>query len=254
MVIINADDLGYSREVNKGIEECFNKGVINRATIMVNMPFAGEAAEMAKKASVFDKIGLHINLTEGEPLTEEAKNSALCAPDGRFNGTFHRSFKNRIYLDKKTREAIYKETEAQIRKYIEMGFTLFHADSHNYTHSYLSVYIPVRKLLKKYGFKSVRISRNIPKGSFSLFFLIYKGIFNILIKNLRVNGKKIKTTKYFGSVQDYEASENKKELNKSIEFMTHPLYSDGGVIDNTLPDPHPFITKEWLLQSGISLE
>ena len=63
MVIINADDLGYSKEVNKGIEECFKKGLINRATIMVNMPYAKEAAAMAENTGVFGKIGLHINLT-----------------------------------------------------------------------------------------------------------------------------------------------------------------------------------------------
>ena len=39
-MVINADDFGYSESVNKAISDCFEKGLINRTTIMVNMPQA----------------------------------------------------------------------------------------------------------------------------------------------------------------------------------------------------------------------
>ena len=107
-------------------------------------------------------------------LSEECRKSELCDENGFLKGTFHIPFKARLYLDKKTRYAIYCEVEAQIKKFLQMGFTLMHADSHNYTHSYFSVYSEVSKLLKKYGFTSVRISRNVSEGEFSLPFKIYK--------------------------------------------------------------------------------
>ena len=47
-MIINADDFGYSESVNKAISDCFERGLINRTTIMVNMPHAEEATAMAK--------------------------------------------------------------------------------------------------------------------------------------------------------------------------------------------------------------
>ena len=69
-MVINADDFGYSESVNKAISDCFEKGLINRTTIMVNMPQAEAASELARTNGFFDKVGLHINLTEGKALSD----------------------------------------------------------------------------------------------------------------------------------------------------------------------------------------
>lgn len=253
-MIINADDFGYSKEVNMAIADCFKNKTINRTTIMVNMPCAEEAVELSKENDFFDCVGLHINLTEGKALSKECASSKLCDENGFFKGTFHIPFKSRLYLNKNIRHAICCEVEAQIKKYLEMGFTLMHADSHNYTHAYFSVYTPVRKLLKKYGFKSVRISRNVAPEKFSLPFRIYKDLFNGMIKRLKINGKKIGTTEYFCSVQDFNASMDKRKIKDDIELMTHPTYIGDVLTDNTLPEPHPFVTSEWLKDNELHLE
>ena len=130
-----------------------------------------------------------------------------------------------------------------------------HADSHNYTHSYLSVYSEVSKLLKKYNFKSTRISRNVSSEEFSLPFKLYKEVFNRLIRNLKTSdGNKIHTDKYFGSVQDFNDCRNKESIKHSLELMTHPDYIDGVLTDNTLPAPHPFVTPEWIKENGLRLQ
>lgn len=248
-MIINADDFGYSHSVNNAVAECFENGLINRTTIMVNMPFAEEAASLAAQKNFSDKVGLHINLTEGRALSEECAASELCDENGFFKGVFHIPFKARLYLKPQVRRAIYAETEAQIKRYLEMGFTLLHADSHNYTHSYLSVYSQIKKLLKKYNFKSVRISRNVPEETFSLPFKIYKTVFNFLIKRLKIN-----TTQYFGSVQDFENCADRNKIKYDIEIMTHPDFAGGELIDNTLPNPHPFVTREWIKENELHPE
>ena len=254
-MIINADDFGYSESVNKAISDCFERGLINRTTIMVNMPCAEAAAATAKEKGFFDKVGLHINLTEGKALSAKCSASPLCDENGYFKGTFHIPFKSRLYLPKAVRRAIFAEVEAQINKYIEMGFTLMHADSHNYTHSYLSVYSEVGKLLKKYNFKSTRISRNVSPEDFSFLFKLYKDIFNRLIRNLKTgDGHIIRTEKYFGSVQDFNGCKDKSTVKNSLELMTHPDYIDGVLTDNTLPNPHPFVTEEWIRENGLILQ
>lgn len=253
-MIINADDFGYSQSVNKAIVDCFKKKLINRTTIMVNMPCAEEAVMLAKENDFFDCVGLHINLTEGKALSKECAASELCDEDGNFLGTFHIPILSRFYLKKDIRHAIYCEVEAQIKKYIDTGFTLMHADSHNYTHAYYSVFTQVRKLLKKYGFHSVRISRNVSEEKISLLFLVYKTIFNALIKRMKVNGRKIGTTNFFGSVQDFIASDNVFKIKDDIELMTHPVYDDDVLIDNTLPKPHPFVSEEWIHNNNLLLE
>lgn len=250
-MIINADDFGYSASVNEAVTACFKAGVINRTTIMVNMPGAEDAARLARENGFLDRVGLHINLTEGRALTEACAASELCDENGVLKGTFHVSFKARLYLPAAVSRAIAAETEAQIKKYLSMGFTLLHADSHNYTHSYFSVYRQVKPLLVKYGFKSVRISRNIPEGSFSPAFAVYKGLFNFSVRHLARKG--IASTRYFGSLWDYEASPDKEKIKDDLELMTHPVMTADGVIDNTLPTPRPFLTREQIEAYGFAL-
>ncbi len=253
-MIINADDFGYSESVNRAVAECFRQKVINRTTIMVNMPSADAAVKLSKENGFFDCVGLHINLTEGKALSKTCAASSLCDENGFFKGTFHIPFKARLYLNKNVRRAIYCEVEAQIKKYLEFGFTLMHADSHNYTHTYFSVYTQVRKLLKKYGFQSTRISRNITENAFSLPFQIYKTVFNKMIKNLKIKKKKIETTKYFCSVQDFVSVNAKAHIKNDVELMTHPDYIDGVLTDKTNPNPHAFVTNEWLKKNELYLE
>lgn len=253
-MIINADDFGYSESVNRAINDCFKQKLINRTTIMVNMPCAEDAAVLAKENGYFGCVGLHINLTEGKAMSRECAESELCDENGYLKGEFHKPFKARLYLNKSIRHAIFCEVRAQIEKYIEMGFTLMHADSHNYTHAYFSVYTQVQKLLREYGFKTVRISRNISAEEFSLPFRIYKTLFNAVIKNLKINGKRIGTTKYFCSVQDFDSAKDRDNIKNDIEFMTHPDYIEGVLTDNTLPKPHPFVSAEWLSDNGLVLD
>ena len=237
--------------MNRAICKCFEDGTINRTTILVNMPSSEEALTLAREKGFFESVGLHINLTEGKALSEECRKSPLCDENGFLKGEFHVPFKARLFLPKAIRMAISAEVEAQMKKFIEMGFPLRHADSHNYTHSYLSVYGEIKKLFKKYGFTSTRISRNVSPDKFSLPFAVYKSFFNNLIKKLKVNGKKVSTTAYFGSVQDYKGVGNKEDIKYDIELMTHPDYIDGVLTDNTLPNPHPFVTKDWLVEERL---
>ena len=78
-IIVNADDFGRDEESTRAILECFRRGYINQTTLMVNMPCAEKAVVLAREAGFADKIGLHLNLTQGMPLTESIKRfSEMC--------------------------------------------------------------------------------------------------------------------------------------------------------------------------------
>lgn len=84
-LIINADDLGLSESVNDAIVYCLKNEYIDRATLMVNMPGTQDAINKIISNSLQDKIGLHINLTEGRPLTTKIINTEFCE-DGFMTG------------------------------------------------------------------------------------------------------------------------------------------------------------------------
>jgi len=64
-LIINADDLGYDPAVSDGILRAMTEGLVTSATLMVNTPYAAEAARRARHLAV----GLHLNLARWRPLS-----------------------------------------------------------------------------------------------------------------------------------------------------------------------------------------
>ena len=62
-VIVNADDFGYSRGVNRGIIEAHERGIVTSTSFMVRWRGAEEAAEYAR-ANPRLGVGLHLDFGE----------------------------------------------------------------------------------------------------------------------------------------------------------------------------------------------
>lgn len=114
-VIVNADDFGYSSEVNEGIMLAIKMGIISRTTLMVNMPFCDEAVKLSKAQGYWNSVGLHLNLTEGCPLSEDIKHTEFCK-DGVFWKHVHAITRKRS-LTSFERDAVKIELLAQIEKF-----------------------------------------------------------------------------------------------------------------------------------------
>lgn len=76
-VIINADDFGLESSVNKAIIELFDKGLINSATLMANMPYFEETVELTYKYNFTNRMGIHLNLDEGHLLTSDIHSTSI---------------------------------------------------------------------------------------------------------------------------------------------------------------------------------
>lgn len=235
-LIRNADDLGKSEVVNKAIFECFEKKYIDRTTLMVNMPCAEEAVRKAKELGLSDKIGIHLNLTEGIPLTEPIKKNPLfCDNKGQFTAAFRQSTKYRLYMDSLSKQEVYTELKAQLERYKEFGLTLFHIDSHHHVHTDFPIYSVIKTLSKEYDFSSARLSRNLYRGGNPLN-RIYKCWYNASLKKCAGH-----TSDYFGSSADYKEYISGIDRDKftnlyEIEIMLHPLYDEKGtLVDTSVP-------------------
>lgn len=232
-LIRNADDLGKSESVNSAIFTCFEKDYIDRATLMVNMPYAEEAVMMANKLGLTEKIGIHLNLTEGIPLSEPIKNNPLfCDNSGRFTAAFRQSLKYRLYMDSLSKQDIYIELKAQFERYIELGLTLFHVDSHHHVHTDYPIFSVLKKLSAEYDYSSARLSRNLYRRG-NLFNRIYKKWYNVSLKKYASH-----TSDYFGSSADYKEYISGIDKDKFIsgfetEIMLHPLYDEKGILMDT---------------------
>jgi len=233
-IIVNADDFGKSANVNEAIAQAFEKGLINRTTLMVNMPYAREAVKLAKQRGFIDKVGIHLNLTSGLPVTEDMKRDAtMCDENGQFTGDFARDIKKRFFLNSFTSVNIARELVAQLDEFREMGGILWHIDSHHHVHTDPSVWRVLKLVIRKYPVVSVRLGRNMYRGG-NILMRLYKIMFNASVR--RRNRVK---PDFFGSMDDFctftanmDDAQRRLFLEKNIEIMVHPeLSSDGILVD-----------------------
>lgn len=63
ILIVNADDFGFSPGINAGIIEAHRSGIVTSTSLMVRQPAAAEAAELARSCPDLS-VGLHIDLCE----------------------------------------------------------------------------------------------------------------------------------------------------------------------------------------------
>lgn len=227
-LIVHADDFGLSANVNECIDTCFITGALSETSLMVNMPCASNAVEMARKAGYDNRVGLHLNLTEGTPLTDDIlREESFCGKDGRFNKVFHLSRRKRLWLSGRERNALRKEIVAQIERFCDYNGLMMRIDSHHHVHTDWPVYSILRELAPSYGFSSMRISANV--GAYSIGKNIYKFLLNRSIK------RNFKTTNWFGGYS-LVARKMRGEADGVCEVMVHPLYSESReILDTSIP-------------------
>ncbi|KAK3083606.1 hypothetical protein FSP39_000192 [Pinctada imbricata] len=154
LLVINADDLGYSVERDKGIIECYKSGVVTSASLMVNGESAQFASHAAKEAGF--KIGLHFNITEGKPLSNESEVKSLLNHNGSFiskGELFQRASEKIVDLRK-----VRLELERQIERFEElMGYLPVHVDGHQHCHILPGIRELFAEVLSEKGIKVTRV-------------------------------------------------------------------------------------------------
>jgi chitin disaccharide deacetylase len=154
LLIINADDFGLCEGVNRAIAEAHQNGVLTSTTLMTNMPSAEEAIKIAKQLPTLG-VGIHLNLTQGQPLSNNPIVTLLVNDNGEFHfsaGTL--AYKSFIFS--KFRAAIKAELAAQIQWAIDRGVQPTHLDSHKHIHSFPSIYKIVCRLAKQFNINAIR--------------------------------------------------------------------------------------------------
>jgi chitin disaccharide deacetylase len=224
-IIINADDFGLRKSVNLAIVELLNNKLINSTTLMVNMPGYEESVELIHKYKLENRIGVHLVLTDGLPLTERIQdlNFAFKGKDC----TRKELRNNLFFLNKTKKEIISAEFEAQIKKIRGNGIPITHIDTHHQIHDFWGIMEILLDLKRIYNIPSIRILNNLEKHP-QRYKSIYRNQINTCIKR-----KKANFTDYFGSRLDFlnKLKNNNSFFNeKSVEIMVHPDYNEKGII------------------------
>lgn len=241
-IILHADDFGFNEETTKATIECFERGALTSATIMVNCEASEMAINYAKNHPEFS-WGVHLTYVDGiKPVSKECK-SLL-----NENGTFLESNNTRkkALLFKLNQMDIVHETVAQIKVLTDAGIRVSHLDSHGHLHKFPSFLLAVKKAAKICDIERVRGVQNIfVKDSNRGITGILNSMFSAYIR------RNHKSTDYFymaaNSFDTNWADSIIEQIaklgdEKTIEVGVHPGYTEDWRI-NEFNDINDFATK-----------
>ena len=147
-LVVNADDFGFTRDVNQGIIEAHQHGILTATTIMANAAAFEDAVRLARENPALD-LGAHLVLVGGRSLS--AENALL--PSG---------VPQLLAAITARRIRIYEELSAQVRRILDAGLRLSHLDTHKHTHLAPPVLDAVARLAEEFKIRWVRRPFDIP--------------------------------------------------------------------------------------------
>jgi predicted glycoside hydrolase/deacetylase ChbG (UPF0249 family) len=149
-LVVNADDFGFTPDVNTGIVEAHRDGILTAATLMANGDAFDDAVRLARHTPTLD-IGCHLvliggpSLVTGKPLPATAPQLVAALATGRIRA--------------------YDELHAQVRRIVDAGLEPTHLDTHKHTHLAPPVLDAVARLSREFGIRWVRRPFDFPLQS-----------------------------------------------------------------------------------------
>jgi predicted glycoside hydrolase/deacetylase ChbG (UPF0249 family) len=247
-LIVNADDLGWTDGVNRGIVEAFHHGIVTSTSLLANgAAFAG-GVEAARSAPGLG-VGVHLNLSDGPPVADRETVTSLLNNDGEFAGGPENLLLRRARRGLSLAE-VENEWDAQIQKVRDAGISPTHLDGHKHVHMLPGLFEIALKLAKRHDIGAIRVSLEasslraaLSSGSKQNAGVVMKqGVqargLKLLARDAReqAGGAGISTADYFcGIAQTGELTrEGMEQFVKSLpdgttELMCHPGYADAAL-------------------------
>ena len=155
-LIVNADDLGWTDGVNRGIVEAFRNGIVTSTSLLANgAAFAGGVA--AAKSAHGLGVGIHLNLSDGPPVADRETVTSLLNDEGLFAGG-----PESLLLRRARRGLLLNEVEAewdaQIQKVRDAGVAPTQLDGHKHVHMLPGLFEIALRLAKRHNIGAIRVS------------------------------------------------------------------------------------------------
>ncbi len=210
LLVVNADDFGFTRDVNQGIVEAHRSGILTATTLMATGEAFDDAVRLARENPRLD-IGCHLVLVGSPGFPDKVSKLVLAV----------------------RRMPVYDLLAAQIRRIIGAGISPTHLDTHKHTHLLPPVLDAVARLSEEFRIPWVRRPFDFPmeagginwtKRAVSRAFGALRGRFE---RVLSAHGCHF--TDHFAGFQmtgNYDAAYLERLIHElpegSTEFMCHP--------------------------------
>lgn len=259
-IIMTADDLGNSKEINYGILEGIRMGVLSSTCIMPNGPDFNHATNEIIPEISCSGIGIHLDIIENKSLLNKNSKSLLCDSTGRYKCSYPELIKKSFETNFLT------EVEAEFRSQIEAVLSNINADhlnSHVHTHAIPAIFELTCKLAIEYKIPAIRTQYEknyiVPSKSLNFSYglnLVKAGLLNAFsvmnkktAKNYNINtNSSFVGVRYTGMMSKETILEGIKAADsKSVEVLVHPyLYKTPGKKDMNRYNEYKLLLDEKL--------
>jgi hopanoid biosynthesis associated protein HpnK len=162
-LIINVDDLGWSRGVNDAVCALYDEGVITSTSLMVAAPAAGDAVRRVRTRPGL-AVGLHLALVCAPSLLPPATLPRLTGGHGPLSDR-HLAAAARCTLDPAARRDLEREVLAQLQAFARLGLGWSHLDFHLHFSLTPVVFRTALRLGAAYPFIGLRV----PEDDYALY-------------------------------------------------------------------------------------
>lgn len=152
-LVINADDFGYFDGISAGILDAVVAGTVTATGVIANGAAFAAWSERLRPLSGVD-VGVHLNVTHGEPLTSALKGRL---PAGALPGKV--ALAAHLMTGRIPLSVIEDEWKAQIELCIAAGLRIRFLNSHEHVHMFPPLYRVIRDLAAEFGIRHVRYTR-----------------------------------------------------------------------------------------------
>jgi hypothetical protein len=128
-LIVNADDLGLTPGVSDGIIAAYTQGIVTSTSALMNTAHIHRDLPRSRQACPNLGIGVHLTLTEGQPLMPREKVRSLVDE----NGCFYKLNHNPEQIRGLDLDEVRAEWKTQIESFQGYGFDPDHLDSHHHS-------------------------------------------------------------------------------------------------------------------------
>src|SRR5258707_8506579 len=243
-LIVNADDLGWTAGVNRGIAEAHRNGIVTSTSLLANGCAFDDGVRTSSELPRLG-VGVHLNLSDGKPVAPKKEVHSLLNKAGEFSGgpenlLFRLTAKNLDVND------VEREWDAQIKKVRAAGIRPTHLDGHKHVQMLPGLFGIALRLAKKHGIAAVRVSHEastlraaLTGGEESSSVILKQGVqargLKLLARDAHEMAERagIASTDYFCGLAQTGVLSKKGVLqllaslpDGTTELMCHPGYAD----------------------------
>lgn len=221
-IVLCADDYGQAPHISEGILSLLKRNRLSAVSCMVTTEYWSKYAQKISAYRQQADIGLHLNLTEGRPISSQYRQ--------RYGETYFSlpTLMKRSFLQILDKQAVYHEIEGQIQLFKDTtGFLPQFLDGHQHVHQFPVIRKIIIILYKKYFNSNHRVPIRLayPKYMNNIKKIIIRGS-GVFFKSALKKANILYNTSFSG-VYNFHTIRSASEYRKLFQFFLTEIQDNG---------------------------